>query len=563
MKNPLMNIKVVNKALEGTKLEGRMTAEDLERWRQMDKPSTDRAPLWLSVLISMAASLDMQPSDIDGILRATQPRAAALPAPKETVLHTIDPTLIVEMSLAADAALRRGDTQEGEMLWLKTLRAALDERMVIAEPYRLFGNVASAAYINGSLLLGDAAVNIALRLNPQYNFGQKLQERALRGDFLQNSLREIINNSRFNFVSSKDLELVPTEQILKKLSRMGIKLNEMEFKAIARPVTDTIETVADQVQARATNDQSVEEDYVYAACEVLWDRLITRPLIETFMSIVFDFEDAEPDSNLYFTAIERLAWAFEEANVTVFKRYQKYPYELADLRSTVHDLLAYEILRQSGAGEHMLAIAEAGLASGYFPDFAVADVVRRIANGKNWQHQFEQLLKRYPEHSLFMAMGIARGLLETDENHKTIGVCRVVWDEVLAGVLEPDEWPLQCIEDYLLAAYENLDDKRGYKQTQKEAEIIGRMLESKRLHDSHERRQARQKPIEDSIRHTYPDLFAYEEFVLSLGLDFSTPELTTDKITAYSLQTGQKIGRNQPCPCGSGKKYKKCHGMLA
>jgi len=25
----------------------------------------------------------------------------------------------------------------------------------------------------------------------------------------------------------------------------------------------------------------------------------------------------------------------------------------------------------------------------------------------------------------------------------------------------------------------------------------------------------------------------------------------------------QKVGRNQPCPCGSGKKYKKCHGMAA
>jgi preprotein translocase subunit SecA len=23
---------------------------------------------------------------------------------------------------------------------------------------------------------------------------------------------------------------------------------------------------------------------------------------------------------------------------------------------------------------------------------------------------------------------------------------------------------------------------------------------------------------------------------------------------------GKKVGRNQPCPCGSGKKYKLCHG---
>jgi preprotein translocase subunit SecA len=24
-----------------------------------------------------------------------------------------------------------------------------------------------------------------------------------------------------------------------------------------------------------------------------------------------------------------------------------------------------------------------------------------------------------------------------------------------------------------------------------------------------------------------------------------------------------KVGRNDPCPCGSGKKYKKCHGASA
>ena len=29
------------------------------------------------------------------------------------------------------------------------------------------------------------------------------------------------------------------------------------------------------------------------------------------------------------------------------------------------------------------------------------------------------------------------------------------------------------------------------------------------------------------------------------------------------LRAGQKIGRNDPCPCGSGKKYKQCHGRLA
>jgi preprotein translocase subunit SecA len=30
--------------------------------------------------------------------------------------------------------------------------------------------------------------------------------------------------------------------------------------------------------------------------------------------------------------------------------------------------------------------------------------------------------------------------------------------------------------------------------------------------------------------------------------------------SAKPVNGGQKVGRNDPCPCGSGKKYKKCHG---
>jgi preprotein translocase subunit SecA len=32
---------------------------------------------------------------------------------------------------------------------------------------------------------------------------------------------------------------------------------------------------------------------------------------------------------------------------------------------------------------------------------------------------------------------------------------------------------------------------------------------------------------------------------------------------ASQRRTGEKVGRNDPCPCGSGKKYKKCHGAEA
>ena len=39
-----------------------------------------------------------------------------------------------------------------------------------------------------------------------------------------------------------------------------------------------------------------------------------------------------------------------------------------------------------------------------------------------------------------------------------------------------------------------------------------------------------------------------------------TPDVTTP--TTF-VRDGEKVGRNEPCPCGSGKKYKQCHGKVA
>jgi len=43
----------------------------------------------------------------------------------------------------------------------------------------------------------------------------------------------------------------------------------------------------------------------------------------------------------------------------------------------------------------------------------------------------------------------------------------------------------------------------------------------------------------------------------------SSAELAEVELTPAPLRAGPKVGRNAPCPCGSGKKYKNCHGALA
>ncbi|ALM89486.1 MULTISPECIES: preprotein translocase subunit SecA [Alteromonas] len=40
------------------------------------------------------------------------------------------------------------------------------------------------------------------------------------------------------------------------------------------------------------------------------------------------------------------------------------------------------------------------------------------------------------------------------------------------------------------------------------------------------------------------------------------PEAASDKVRT-EVRDGPKVGRNDPCPCGSGKKYKQCHGKLS
>jgi preprotein translocase subunit SecA len=44
--------------------------------------------------------------------------------------------------------------------------------------------------------------------------------------------------------------------------------------------------------------------------------------------------------------------------------------------------------------------------------------------------------------------------------------------------------------------------------------------------------------------------------------DFGADVATANRTQPF-VRPGQKVGRNDPCPCGSGKKYKVCHGRLS
>ena len=59
-----------------------------------------------------------------------------------------------------------------------------------------------------------------------------------------------------------------------------------------------------------------------------------------------------------------------------------------------------------------------------------------------------------------------------------------------------------------------------------------------------------------------------EEAKIQLAYQHASSEVLSDSdeqpATAPKtvIREGEKIGRNDPCPCGSGLKYKQCHGKL-
>jgi preprotein translocase subunit SecA len=53
--------------------------------------------------------------------------------------------------------------------------------------------------------------------------------------------------------------------------------------------------------------------------------------------------------------------------------------------------------------------------------------------------------------------------------------------------------------------------------------------------------------------------FQHTELAGSLDEGTDTGEAETRTV----VREGRKVGRNEPCPCGSGKKYKRCHGRIS
>ncbi|MCL6097303.1 MAG: SEC-C metal-binding domain-containing protein, partial [Bacteroidetes bacterium] len=72
-----------------------------------------------------------------------------------------------------------------------------------------------------------------------------------------------------------------------------------------------------------------------------------------------------------------------------------------------------------------------------------------------------------------------------------------------------------------------------------------------------------QAPAEVQGRKTTPAqrMQTIKDAADNMGLRTTSPEGEEDhRGKKQPVRVEAKVGRNDPCPCGSGKKYKNCHG---
>ena len=124
-----------------------------------------------------------------------------------------------------------------------------------------------------------------------------------------------------------------------------------------------------------------------------------------------------------------------------------------------------------------------------------------------------------------------------------------------------------------LRGYAQKDPKQEYKR--ESFELFGRLLDviknevtrvifNVQIQSPEELEQASEQ-IEEGLSHLENLQFKHEE--LGEGgepLEDGQPARSAIAAGAAAAAAGQpKVGRNDPCPCGSGKKYKQCHGKLS
>jgi preprotein translocase subunit SecA len=207
---------------------------------------------------------------------------------------------------------------------------------------------------------------------------------------------------------------------------------------------------------------------------------------------------------------------------------------------------------------------EATLQSDFGVDMSLTDLVKSHEE-LDAEGITAKVQERINQHFAEKEAGVGEETMRALEKHVMLTVLDQSWKEHLARM----DYLRQCI---YLRGYAQKQPKQEYK---KEAfELFSDMLENVKREvvtllarvrirsdeevqalEAAERQQVEARLSQSQFQHQ--DAGGY-------GADEEAAQVEAAQQGVAQLQRDEpKIGRNDPCPCGSGKKYKHCHGQLS
>ncbi len=161
------------------------------------------------------------------------------------------------------------------------------------------------------------------------------------------------------------------------------------------------------------------------------------------------------------------------------------------------------------------------------------------------------------EHFAQKEAQIGSEMTRTLEKHLMLNVLDQTWKEHLARM----DYLRQGIQ---LRSYAQKQPKQEYKR--ESYDLFSEMLDKVKFEVTSLLARVRIRDEDEVTAMEEADRARHEQQAKQMSFQHpSVGTLSADEELAEMgvlKSTGQKVGRNDPCPCGSGKKYKQCHGQI-
>lgn len=510
-----------------------------------------------------------------------QLKATHEPDPADQLLETfeLNPDVFYSKLEQAHEALHNTRADEAIEEFNQAFRHLHESGSTFPELYRVLANKALAHFLAGDALLGETLLIKSLELNPQYVFAQQTLE-----NFQSGQMDEVIDQAlarkrhqRYLLDQEYDPDIVmtwPVQKILDIFSLCGVEINKTTFQNVAAKTLEIDYVIERIIKPSFQAPPDVSPEFEWIGAQALWYHwcpdLPSHDLVLHFWAKLSYQAEDESETDCKITLAESQAYFSQmlpQATPALGERLQSY-YEYDDyVASFVSSIL------EPNTNVTATQIDEQ-LANWYRvtkdPVFLLKPVIVALQTSQDWQHALAELEKT-TSLSYQSYLFLCYWALDNDQEKLVYPLAKKSLEQLKQLATQIDRLPdikaknLASAFEVTLSMLIDFAPKNQQKKYQQQLESLEESIATwpqlAKADQKMERiiQRMTQERIQADPAIQYLNYF--NQFNINLATSEPVESETFQIKTSLSDEENEvfsEVGRNDPCPCGSGKKYKKC-----